>query len=187
MLLARHKLTAATALLSACLCFAMKQDAHAAPPASEAELKSVLLFHLTQFVTWPAGASNRSEFIIGILGPDPLGPALDAVIKSEQAGGRPIRVVRSNRLRELSEADLIYVSPQTGELPARLFDRLKERTVLTVGESSEFLDDGGMVRFKRTQDRKIRLQIHLTRARESGFHINAQLLRVSDVVQGGQK
>ncbi|HWN97359.1 MAG TPA: YfiR family protein [Methylomirabilota bacterium] len=157
----------------------------AAPPATEAELKAVLLFHLTQFVTWPAASSNQTEFVIGILGPDPFGPALDSVIKGETVGGRPIRVIRYNRARDLIGSSLVYVSPQARGSPSRIFEEFKTPPVLTVGESTDFLHDGGMIRFKRTSERKIRLEIQLTRARESGLNINAQLLRVSDVVEGG--
>lgn len=160
----------------------------AAPLPSDAELKSVLLFHLTQFIAWPASATNgSSEFVIGILGPDPLGPALDAVVKGETVGGRPIRVIRRNRARDLSGCALLYVSPQHREPLARVMDGAKDPPVLTVGESEEFLAEGGMIRFRKTAERKIRLQVHLTRARNAGFNISAQLLRVADVVQRGDE
>ena len=162
--------------------------AAAANAPTEAELKAVLLYHLTQFVTWPVASTNSSsEFVIGILGPDPFGPALDAVVKGEKVAGRPIRVVRANRAIDLTESALVYVSPQVREPLARIFQELKESPTLTVGESEDFMEAGGMIRFRKTPDRKVRLQVHLTRARGSGFNVSAQLLRVCDVVQGGAK
>ena len=147
-----------------------------------------MLFHLTQFVTWPAVSTNESpDFVIGILGPDPFGPALDEVAKGEKVGNRPIRVVRANRVRELNGCSLVYVSPQARERLARIFQELRGPPALTVGETADFLDEGGMVRFRRMPERKVRLQINLQRARQSGFNISAQLLRVCDVVQGENK
>lgn len=159
--------------------------ARAAAPPSEAELKAVLLFRLTQFVTWPSASSNDNVFAIGILGPDPFGEALNTVIRGEAVDGRPIRIVRANRADELAGCALIYVSPQSRESPFRVFETFQGTPALTVGESSDFLSEGGMIAFRRTSENKIRLQINLARARRNGFNISAQLLRVSDVIQGG--
>jgi hypothetical protein len=159
----------------------------AAAPATEAEIKAVLLFHLTQFVTWPTSRVSNATFDIGILGPDPFGPALDAVTSGEKVNGKPIRIIRSNRARDLADCPLVYLSPQARESLPRIFQELKEPPTLTVGESEDFIDAGGMIRFRKTPERKIRLQVHLPRVRKNGFNISAQLLRVSDVVEGGSK
>jgi hypothetical protein len=159
----------------------------AAAPASEAEIKAVLLFHLTQFVTWPTSSVTSATFDIGVLGPDPFGPVLDAVVSGEKVNGKPIRILRSTRAQDLRNCPLVYVSPQGREPLARLFEELRKPPTLTVGESQEFLDEGGMIRFRKTPERKIRLQIFLDRVRQAGFNLSAQLLRVSDVTQGGAK
>lgn len=168
-----------------CLFILSAKRGLAASP-TENEVKAVLLFHLTQFVTWPTNASQSPDFLIGILGPDPFGDSLDAVMKGEKVGTRAIRIVRSNRARELIDCSLVYVSPQAREPLSQIFNVLKELPTLTVGENDDFIDDGGMIRFK-PNDRKIRLQVQLPRARSQGFNISAQLLRVSDVVQGDAK
>lgn len=175
------------ALAVAFLIFGLSSRGHAATP-TEAELKAVLLFHLTQFVTWPGAATNgSSEFVIGILGPDPFGPALENVVQGETVDGKPIRIVRANRVRNLPVCQIVYVSPQFRDPLSRAFEDLRHSPTLTVGESPDFLDEGGMICFKKTPEHKIRLQINLTRARADRFNLSAQLLRVSDVVQGGGK
>ena len=154
----------------------------------EQEVRAVILYHLTQFVTWPAASLNQStEFVIGILGPDPFGAALDEVVKGEKVGNRSIRIMRSNRARDLADSQLVYVSSQVRQPLSRVFEELDESAILTVGDSEDFLTQGGMIRFRRTPERKTRLQVHLTRARQKGFNISAQLLRVSDVVEGGNQ
>jgi hypothetical protein len=186
--LTRHKLvwSMVATVLSAVLATATFSSS-AAPAATEAELKAVLLFHLTQFISWPTAASNQNEFVIGIIGPDPFGPVLDAVVKGEKVGGRPIRVIRESRVRTLEGCSLVYVSAQAREPVSRIASALQNSPVLLVGEAPDFLDDGGMVRLRRTSEQKIRIQIHLRRLREEGLNASAQLLRVSDVVQGGDK
>jgi hypothetical protein len=151
--------------------------------ASEAELKSVLLFHLSHYVEWPAG-TNTQEFVIGILGPDPFGTALDQVVKGNSVNGRSIRVMRLTQAGQAKDCAIVYVSAQSRDSLRRLFDVTKNSPTLVVGETGEFMDRGGMIRFRQTPERKIRLQVNLTRVRERGLNVSAQLLRVSDVVQG---
>jgi hypothetical protein len=174
--------TAFLAVLGSALSFGAR--AHAAAAASEPELKAVLLFHLTHFVEWPASGTNSQEFVIGILGPDPFGGAIDEVVKEKTAGGRPIRVKRLMRPAEARGCAIVFVSAQWREPLRRVFDAVKNSSVLVVGETAEFMDAGGMIRFRQTPDRKVRLQVQLTRVRERGLNVSAQLLRVADVVQG---
>lgn len=164
------------------LLLSLVAPARAAQPASEAELKAVLLFHLTQFVTWPGATNVQSEFVIGILGPDPFEGALQEVVKGEKVGARPIRVVRASRPEELTGAELVYVSPQHRQSLPRVLSQLGSEPKLIVGETDGFIDQGGMLRFKRTDQKKVRLEVALGRVRDEGLNISAQLLRVCDVV-----
>src|SRR5579872_4487433 len=77
---------------------------------SEPEIKAVLLFHLTQYVTWPA-EETRAPFKIGVLGDDPIAEHLTAATRGETVGGREILVMKSTRLTDLLDCEIIYVSP----------------------------------------------------------------------------
>lgn len=163
----------------------MVLGAEAADLPKESEVKAVLLFHLTQFVTWPS--ISGSEFVIGILGPDPFGSALDAVVKGEKAANLPIRVKRVSRAQDLAGAQLVYVSPRAREpLPRILRELEAQPPSFTVGETAEFIGAGGMLRMLRTPEHKTRIEVNLRRARAAGFNVSAHLLRVSDVVEGGR-
>lgn len=161
---------------------------HADPAArvtTEAELKAVLLFHLTQYVSWSHESTNAPEaFILGICGPDPFGNALDDVVRNEKVGGKPIHVVRRQNFRDLTNCALVYVSPDYRQPLSRTLSALHRRPSLTVGEDPDFIDQGGMVRFKRAPGQKIRLEIELERMRRHGFNVSAQLLRVCEVIGG---
>lgn len=148
----------------------------------EAELKSVLLFHLTQFVQWPP-AAVRPGFVIGVLGPDEFGPALDQAVSNEQIAGKPIQVRRANTASELAGCQLVYVSGEARQSMPEILADLGPTPALLVGDSSDFLADGGMIRFALTNSRRIQLEVQLDHLRSAGLSISAQLLRVC-VVQG---
>jgi hypothetical protein len=55
--------------------------------------------------------------------------------------------------------------------------------VLTVGESDQFTDQGGVINFVEKQG-KIRLEINLAAARLANLQISSKLLSVADSVKG---
>jgi len=52
-----------------------------------------------------------------------------------------------------------------------------------VGESGEFIEQGGMIGFVNKEG-KIKLQINLKTINQSGLKVSAKLLEVADVVKG---
>jgi hypothetical protein len=153
-----------------------------AATVSEAQVKAVLLFRLSQFVNWPP-AAEAQPFCIGILGPDDLGPALDQAVQGESVRGRTLTVKRAAHAAELADCQIVFVSPGVRETLSHIRGELSGMPSLLVGESDDFLSDGGMVRLALMADRKIRLEIQLDRVRASGLNVSAQLLRVS-IVKG---
>lgn len=152
---------------------------------AETDAKATFVFHLTQFVTWPELAPG-ADFKIGILGADPFGGVLGRMIEGEKAAGRPVTIERSTFLANLSDCQLIYVSPSATDSVARVAAAFKGRPVLIVGEAADFLQLGGMVRLARLPDRRLRLQVNLENVQTAGLKMSSQLLRVADVQKGSQ-
>ena len=159
----------------------MSTPGRAATPDSD--IKAVFLFHFTQFVEWPQSAfpSRVSPFVIGILGADPLEPALGAVVRGETVAGHPIIVRQLRSEDEESGCQILYVTEQ-GE---SLLDphRIEGAPILTVGESNSFFERGGVIQFYIDR-RHVRLRVNLAQARSHLLVISAKLLRVADVSDG---
>jgi hypothetical protein len=149
----------------------------------ESSAKAAFVFHLTQFTTWP-GLAPDAPFKIGILGPDPFGSVLDKIVEGEKVGSRRIVVVRSNFLANLADCQLVYVSAAAADPTPLITNAFKGRPVLIVGDGSDFIAQGGMVRLFRTPERKLRLQVRLPRVHAAGLKMSAQLLRVAEVQEG---
>lgn len=147
----------------------------------EYDLKAVFLFNFTTFVEWPAIAhpGEGEPFVIGILGEDPFGPVLDQVVNGETVKGSPLRIVRGQKLEDLPQARILFVSAsESTRLPA-ILAALRGRPVLTVGDNPRFLDAGGMVGF--STGAHVQLHINPDAARASGLTISSKLLRVAKV------
>src|SRR3954469_20942144 len=80
--------------------------------ASEYELKAAFIFNFTQFVDWPTNmfSSSADPIVIGIVGPDPFGPAIDKIVEGESVRGRPLRVERYPRASDIKKCHILFVS-----------------------------------------------------------------------------
>jgi hypothetical protein len=147
-------------------------------PPPEYQIKAVFLFNFTQFVEWPASAfaDPAAPLIIGVLGEDPFGAQLDDAVRDEKIGLRPLVVRRYQRVDEIAECHLLFISgSEAGQLP-KIMARLKGRSMLTVGDTAGFNRLGGMVRFV-TENNKIRLRINVEAAKAAGLVLSSKLLR----------
>lgn len=158
------------------------------PPAREYQLKAVFLFNFAQFVAWPANrfSSNTSPIVIGVLGKDPFGSYLDEVIKGERVNGRSLVIRRFENIEEASQCHILYIGNSEKDHYEQIFERLKGKGILTVGEMEGFSLKGGMIRFA-PEGSKIRLHINNQAAREDGLTISSKLLRAAAKVTSTSK
>jgi hypothetical protein len=148
----------------------------AGQPASEYEVKAVFLLNFIRFIEWPTppGATAAEPFAICIVGDDPFRGTLDRLVQDETVDGRPIVVRRLSRGQD--SCRLLFVSSSERDV-FRTISRAG-RGVLTVGEVSGFLADGGMINFV-VDDRRVRFDINLGAANRASVKISSRLLSVA--------
>ena len=158
-----------------------------AAPLSEYRVKAVFLFNFAQFVEWPAGTFKGPEtpFVIGVLGQDPFGPALDAVVRGESIDKRPMVIERYTTVSELQNCNILYIGRTAiGDLP-QILTALQGRSVLTVSDADTADQTGVMIRLVN-QSNRIRLQIDVSAAKARNLTISSKLLRPAEIVRGGE-
>lgn len=162
--------------------------ANAAEPgrAGEYQVKAVFLLNFAKFVDWPAAAfaDPNAPFRIGVLGNDPFGTSMDAVVRDETVQGRPLAVVRSQKPSDLTACQLIFVSASERDKVASILGALDHFPILIVGDDGAFAEQGGVIGFILDDDH-VRFAINTTSARERRLKISAQLLRLGRLVSGG--
>ena len=154
--------------------------------ASEAQVKAVFLFNFAQFVEWPAAAfpDPGSPFVIGVLGKDPFGPQLDAVVHGETVGHRSIVIERYRDIGELHNCNILFIArTEQAGLP-RILQVLKGRSVLTVTDAEDGDPTGVMIQLLNRSNR-IKLRIDVGAARAGNLVISSKLLRPAEIVGGG--
>ena len=161
-------------------CFAPQPRAEA---FKEYDVKAAFLYHLAEFVEWPPEAFPAAEnpLVIGVLGADPFGKALDEIIHGEVVKNRKLTVERYRSMEEVKTCHILFISQSEAGRLDQIFSSLKDRKILTVGDTEGFALRGGMVRFL-TEKNKIRLRINIDAAKAASLTISSKLLRAAKVV-----
>lgn len=150
----------------------------------EYQIKAAFLFNFVQFVRWPGAAFPTSDapFYIGVLGDDPFGSALDDTIQGESINGHRLMVIRSPRIEELKDCQMIFVCRSEESRVDAILSQLNSRPILTVSEIGNFAGKGGDIDFYLSSD-KVRFEINPQAAQRCGLKISSQLLSLGKIVE----
>lgn len=158
----------------------------AEPGFSEYEVKAGFLYNMAKFVEWPerSDAGSRGALMVCVLGSDPFGRALDQ-IEGRTVQGRRLGVRRLASVREAGDCHILFIGRSEKERVYRITEALKDSSILTVGDTEGYVREGVIVNFF-TEDRKIRFEIDVDRARQSKLSFSSQLLKLARIVRGRQ-
>ena len=144
------------------------------------QVKAAFLYNFSQFVEWPKQSlQDNAPFVIGIIGDDPFGTYIDALVKGEKAGRHPIVVRRFNSVVDLENCQILYLNVSNS---AEVAKSLRDRSILTISDAENFASEGGMIRFVTTNN-KIRLQINPSVVRAAKLDISSKLLRLAEIIE----
>jgi len=149
-------------------------------PSREAMLRAAFIYNFAKFVDWPDGALADSTLVIGVIGADPLGAALDS-LAGMPARERVVRVARPDGIVGAAACHVLCVGAMEPARRDALLRALRDRPVLTVGEGDGFADRGGMIELLRHENR-LRFRVNLTRAEAAKLRLSVQLLRLAESV-----
>jgi hypothetical protein len=150
--------------------------------ATETEVQAAFLYHFAQLVTWPdepwTGASP--PLVVAVLGRDPFGDRLEAIIGRQSVRGRPIRIVRARTLQDLSlTPNVVFVGAGRLTEARRILAALPQAPILTVASVPDFAAHGGMVEFVLTPDARVTFDINLRAVERAGLKMSSQLLKIA--------
>jgi hypothetical protein len=164
----------------------VRQPARAQTTAEEYQVKGAFIFHFAQLVDWPAGALNSGSNSINlcIFDDEPGRQELQSTIEGKQVGARAIHVHLLSATQELQGCNILFLSRDESRRQTAILRGLRGIPVLMVGETSNFLSEGGMIRFHLVEG-KIRFDINLGAADSSHLKISSRLLLLATSVTYG--
>jgi YfiR/HmsC-like len=156
----------------------------AAREVTELEVKAAFLYHFTYLVEWPPSANATEPLVIGVVANEALATALENVIGQEMSRKRPIKIVRARTYEGLGvRPHVLAIGADTTMDAQRALQSVRNQPVLTVGESDQFAEAGGMIGFRVTPEGRVTFDINLERTGEAGLKVSSQLLKIARIVK----
>jgi hypothetical protein len=147
----------------------------AAQTLEEGQVKAAFLFNFAKFVQWPNPPAGR--FVIGIVGDDNVAEIAETTVRDRVVGGRPVVVRRLTPADDPNECHILYIAGSRARDAAEILLRVRG-PVLTIGETVQFVRDGGMLRFF-IENNRMRFHINQKNAEAAGLKISSQLLTLA--------
>jgi hypothetical protein len=169
-------------------------------PSQEYKIKAAFLYNFLKFVDWPTGkeADPNKPITLGIIGKDPFGKAFEPV-KDKKINDREVVIKRFKSVAELKkpgkegEAELdkqsgeqknchlLFICSSEKDSIEEILAAIKDRPVLTVADTEDFLKSGGIINFVM-EEQKVHFEISDAAAKRSKLQIRSQLLRLAKKV-----
>jgi hypothetical protein len=158
--------------------------ARPADPAFEYKVKAGFLFNFLKFVEWPPEtfAADDMPFLIGVLDNDPAAPVLRQAFVGKTVNGRKIEVRSFPDPIGARVCQLLFLSRAQQNSVDELRRQLKGAAVLTVSETEQFCQRGGMINFVR-QDESLRFEINLGAIKSAGLNMSSKLASMAIIVK----
>jgi hypothetical protein len=154
----------------------------------ELHIKAAYLLNFARFIEWPRSSAEALDHpvVIAVLGHDSITAALATTVQGKNIKGRPINVREFASLDRIGSCDILFIPRSEAKRLRSVLADLSGKPILTVGEGSGFMGQGGIIEFQLIDD-TLRFSINVGPADRSGLKISSELLRVAYSVTGRHK
>jgi hypothetical protein len=149
-------------------------------PPTEYQIKAAFLYNFAKFVEWPTQVFTgpTSPIVIGVLGENVFGDDLERTIHGKAINGRPLQFKEYHSVTEATNCQILFISTSEKKHLPKILNGLHSASVLTVGETDQFVEAGGMINFI-IEDNRVHFQINNKAAKKAGLTISSKLLSLA--------
>jgi hypothetical protein len=156
--------------------------AQGVPP--EYQLKAAFVSKFPEFTEWPSVTlDSRKTIDICVARPNPFGSILSDFVASQVVRGRQLRVREIGSPADVPSCLVLFIPGDSAAEQRNLLVSAQKTPVLTVGESTTFLDEGGLINLRLIGGR-VRFDVNVDAANRVGVRFSSQLLRLALNVRG---
>lgn len=145
-------------------------------------IKAAFIYNFTKFIVWPQQDSNSNvdSFNVCILGDNRLSAA-SSTIQGKLVHGKILQIKYIKNVEKKAECEIIFFAISNTERLKKALESMKGMSILSVGDSRDFIDNGGIIGLFENNN-KVRFDINQLAANESGLKINSRLLELANRV-----
>lgn len=147
---------------------------------TEDRVKAGFVFNFMKYVEWPPTALGGADLRVCSLGHQALSGEL-LQLQGRQVQGREVQMRAPMRPEEWRDCHVLFIPAGESQRAESLLRAVSRAPVLTVSDSADFTQSGGMIGLKLRAGR-IRFDINQGAARRAGLNFSSQLLKLADEV-----
>lgn len=147
---------------------------------SEYRSKANFLAAFPNFIEWPAEAfpSESAPLVLCVFGNFSFGTALTELTRGASIRGRKVEVRWQHKEQELRSCQILFVSRSEEKRYGRILKTIQGASVLTVGETPNFLANGGVIEFV-VEEAKLQFEVNLGAAQDARLRISSNMLALA--------
>lgn len=143
----------------------------------EYDMKAAMLYRCLQLVKWPSETSstNQETFTIGLLGKTQFAASLES-LTGKTISSRKLAIKKLSQPADATNCQAVFICASEKKKTAAILKQLAGAPVLTVGETPQFAEQGGIINLLR-DGKHIRLELNLASAEKNRFTIDPELIK----------
>jgi hypothetical protein len=169
-------------LLGALISFSIQPPPLHAQSAKDVEYraKAIFLSKFPSFVEWPEEAlpPSQAPFLVCVYGDFSFGMSLVENARGETVHGRQLEVKWMHKEKDLRACQILFVSRSEAKRYRQVLDAVQGLSVLTVGETPDFLTAGGGISFLVEQD-SLQFEVNLDSTSEAHLKLSSRMLALA--------
>lgn len=151
----------------------------------EYRIKATFLATFPSFIDWREEAfpGATAPFLVCVVGDFQFGTSLAEFTRTSSPHGRRVEVRWMHKDADLRKCHILFVSRSEAKRYAKVLQKVQGADVLTVGETTDFLNAGGALSFL-FQNESLQFEVNLLAATEAHLRISSKLLALARRVVG---
>ena len=156
--------------------------------ATEEKVEAAYLHKFLNYTDWPPSSFPRADtpYVIGVAGDDAVADELARIAAGRSVNNRGVIVKRLLPGDTVNDLHMLYVGRNERARLGQWLRQAKGRPILTVTAADGALEQGSIINF-RTVDERVRFEVSVDAADQSGIRLNSRLFSVAtNVVKGNR-
>jgi hypothetical protein len=152
----------------------------------EDRVKSALLLNFARYIEWPASVwrSPADPVRVCVIGNDPFHGALSMTLSGHTAQDRPLVYENIRTASQALDCQIVFVSSEADDERSKILEVLREKPVVTVGEGDNFIEQGGMILFRLSDEGKVQFEVNLPAVKSANVKMSSRMLASAEKVVG---
>jgi hypothetical protein len=151
-----------------------------ASDSKESMVKAAFIYNFVKFVEWPNGKkiSQQANINICTLGESGVNNTSKVFQAASTDTLRLSLAPQKSWKSAPKDCHILFISGSEAGQMAQILSGLKLQPVLTVSDSENFVEQGGMIGFV-VNDNKIKITVNTKAVTDAGLRVDAQLLEIA--------